>query len=527
MSVNSLGYQIGKSPLAQSFFIDAPEGIFATSIDLFFKSTFNTTANLQLPVSIHLRPMRNGMPSDVEIVPGSTVYVANNLVQTSVDGNTPTTFTFEEPIFLEGLTDYAIVVYAETSEYEIYIAEIDETVVASASARVNKDPNLGTIFYSQNGATFSPNQKQDLKFVIRRAKFNSQSGTVHLKNASLPKELLNLNPIRTFENDATVRVSYINHGLQVNDTVNILGSTAVGGQSADSINSAHTITKIDASGFEFQMGNLADSDEVGGGLDVQTTKNIPYSLVWPNVQMLKPSGTSIQGSFRGTTGRSLAGAETPYNLDPDFNAINLNTNNISFNRNYVIAADSIADAEIAIGAATAEFNVDLASNNEYMSPVIDLQRTSLTLIDNIIDNQDSSATSGFNVPLNFVSELEPRGGSSASKHITKTVRLAASAVGLKVLLAANRPKEAGIDLYYRVSSDQELINTKNWVYLPSDTNNPPDETTEVFRDYEYLVGGRGGNMEAFTNFQLKIVMNSTNSAKVPLIKDLRAIALSV
>ena len=527
MSVNSLGYQIGKSPLAQSFYVDDPQGIFATSIDLYFKSSFTSTADLQLPVSIHLRPMRNGMPSDVEIIPGSTVYVANNLVQTSSDGSAATTFTFEEPIFLNGLTDYAIVVYAETSEYEIFLAEIDETVVGSASARVNKDPNLGTIFYSQNGATFTPNQKQDLKFKIKRAKFTASSGTIKLKNATLPRQLLNANPLRTFENDATVRVQYINHGLQVNDTVNIMGATDVGGQTADSINGAHTITKIDASGFEFEMDNNADSDEVGGGSLVTSTKNIPYSLVWPNLQILKPSGTSISGSFKGTTGKSLAGSETPYTKDAGFNAINLNTNNISFNRNYVIAADSIADTEIAVGAATAEFEVAVGSNNSYMSPVIDLQRTSLTLIDNVIDKQDSAATNGFNVPLNFVGETEPSGGSSAAKHITKTVRLASSAVGLKVLLAANRPKEAGIDLYYRVSSDQELINTKNWIELASDTNNPSDETPDVFRDYEYLVGGRGGDMEAFTNFQLKIVMTSTNSAKVPMIKDLRAIALSV
>ena len=100
MSLNSLGYKLGKSPIAQSFYVDDAKGIFATKIQLYFKSTFQATADLQLPINIHLRPMRNGMPSDVEIIPGSSVYVDYNFVNTSADATAVTNFTFEEPIFL-------------------------------------------------------------------------------------------------------------------------------------------------------------------------------------------------------------------------------------------------------------------------------------------------------------------------------------------------------------------------------------------------------------------------------------------
>lgn len=527
MSINSLGYKIGKSPIAQSFYIDEVQGIFATSIELYFKTAFTATADLQLPISLHLRPMVNGMPSDTEIIPGSTVYVNYNLVNTSEDGTASTKFTFEEPIFLTGLCDYAMMIYADTNEYEIWLAEIDATVVQSASARVNKDPNTGTVFYSQNGATFSPSQKQDLKFKINRAKFTSTTGTVKLKNASLPREALNNNPIRTFEGDSSVRVYSVNHGLQINDTVSIQGSTDVGGVLSTTLNGDHTITKIGAEGFEFKVNTPADSDEIGGGLNVLTTKNIPYSVVWPNMALLEPLGTSVQGYYKGTSGKSLAGAETPYTVDNDFNYININANNISFEKNYVIAADSIADAEISVGAATAEMEVTFATAGEYYSPVLDLQRTSLTLIDNVIDNQDSAATSGYNVPLDFIAETEPSGGSHPAKHITKVVTLGSSAVGLKILLAANRPKGTEFKVYYRTASETDLIISKNWTEVITSSNNPADASQNTFREYEYLVGGKGGTMEAFLSYQLKIVMRSTNSAKVPVIKDLRAIALSV
>ena len=48
----------------------------------------------------------------------------------------------------------------------------------------------------------------------------------------------------------------------------------------------------------------------------------------------------------------------------------------------------------------------------------------------------------------------------------------------------------------------------------------------AFREYSYLIGGQGGYIDPFQKFQLKIVFNSLNNAKVPVIKDLRCIALA-
>ena len=528
MTINSVGYQQTKNPIAQSFYVDEANGIFVTKIQLFFKSTFAATADMQLPVSIHLRPMRNGMPSDVEIIPGSTVYVPYNLVNAANDASSPTDFVFEEPVFLDGFTDYAVVVYAEAPEYEIWISEVDDKILGSASARVNVNPNLGSLFYSQNGSTFSPNQKQDLKFNIVRAVFDTTViPKINLKNASVPRELLNPNPIRTFENSNTIRVLHTNHGLQVGDTVSITSAAATGGFTANDINGDHSITAIDLSGYEFTLGSNADSDEVGGGTLVNATKNIPYSIVWPNIGNLKPLGTDLFASYKGTGGKSLAGVETPYQLDTEFTNVSLNKNNFALEHPYVIAADSIADAEIAVGASTAEMEIQMSTASDLVSPIVDLQRSSITLIDNIIDNQDSAATNGFNVPLNFVAEEQPSGNSGPSRHITSVTTLTQTAVGLKVLLSANRPKPADIKVYYRVADEGTDISSVNWKYQASSSNNPPDANKRTFREYEYMIGGQGGHLPAFTKFQLKIVMTSTNSALVPVVKDLRVIALSV
>ena len=202
------------------------------------------------------------------------------------------------------------------------------------------------------------------------------------------------------------------------------------------------------------------------------TKNIPYSLVWPTIANIKPYGTEITGAFKGTAGKSLAGAETPYQLDAAFTGVDLNKNNISLEKCYVVAADSIADVEISIGAKTAQMELAMSTTNNFVSPVIDLQRTSLTLIDNIIDNQDSAATSGFNVPLSFVSELNAQNGSTPARHITSIVKLAQSAVGLKVILSANKPKPASFDVYFRVGNEGDNLEVIDWTEIASDTKQP-------------------------------------------------------
>lgn len=167
------------------------------------------------------------------------------------------------------------------------------------------------------------------------------------------------------------------------------------------------------------------------------------------------------------------------------------------------------------------------TDNDFVSPMIDLQRCSMTLVDNLIDNQASVATTGFNVPFTFVDEINSQHGSQAAKHISKPVTLQSSAVGLKICITAHRPKEADFKVYVRTTqSGGENIRKKTFKLVEKEQLIPSDENPRTYRQYNYLLGGQGGNFPAFTEFQIKIVMTSTNSARVPILRDLRAIALS-
>ena len=87
-----------------------------------------------------------------------------------------------------------------------------------------------------------------------------------------------------------------------------------------------------------------------------------------------------------------------------------------------------------------------------------------------------------------------------------------------------RPPEAEVRLYYRAFSagTNDSEDSLGWTLmaLPLQYDSSPSEEI-LWKDYYYEVSGLN-----FNAFQLKIVMRSSSQAKIPLIADLRAIALA-
>jgi len=512
-----------RDPLAQSFLVENRNGMFITSVDVFF-----ATKDDEIPVQLQIRPMVNGAPSSTNMVPGSQVYLSPAAVTTSADASLPTTFTFEEPLFLSPLTEYAIVLLAETVEYNVYVAEIAEFLLGSTEQRVTKQPTMGSLFLSQNGSTWSPDQTRDLTFVLRRAEFSQTPATAILENTDLPKFLLPTDPISTDSGSSTVTVQHVNHGFSVADevTLTVDSGDTIGGISGTSLQGARSITAVDWTGYQFSADSSATASTTGGGSNILADQQILFDVCVPNIETLVPNDTSISFQGQFTTGVSFAGTETAYQKPAGYEEIDLFENNV-FNSPRLIATPDNEVAEIGAGERSMTVKADLTTNSTRVSPVIDMQRSAMFLINNVIDNQDSAATSGFNVPLNFVDETDPSAGSSAAKHVTIPISLEEQAVGIKVLIGANRPSVANFKLYYRIAGDGDVLRDQNWTLVTPEAAIPSDENPRIYRDYQYLIGGQGGQLPPFTEFQLKIVLGSTSSSRVPVIKDLRVIALSV
>ena len=524
MTITSTGYKIGKQPIAQSFFIDEPKGIYCTKVDLFLK-----TADANAPIQVQIRPMINGVPSSNIVLPGSIKARPGSTfsggASVSTDASVATEFRFDEPVYLRGKTDFALVVIADSNE--IFIAEINEFVVGSTEKRINKQPVLGSLFYTQNGVTFTPAQNQDLTFRIHKAKFKYTSAKVRLSNASVPVRLLGNNPITTSSGSTTVQVFHPNHGLQVGDPVVLSGVDKAGLRViiTTTLNKRHNIVSRDYTGYTFTADSAADSDAIAGGSLIKATKNIPYNTIYPHINGIIPTGSRIEARIKTITGKSFAGTETAFQVS-DFQTLDINENNTT-DVLKLVAHDSAETQALGAGNKSLVMETALSSNDSDGLPMLDLQRCSVNLISNVIDKQASSATNGFNDPLNFVDETSNTDGSAAAKHLTKAITLEEEAVGLKVIITAFRPDTADFELYFRSCGEDESIRDQNYTLIQQEAFIPSDDNQLIFRDYNYLIGGLGGDLEAFKKFQLKIVFRSTNQAKVPVISSLRTIALSV
>ena len=112
-------------PLAQSFMVDVEDGIFITSLDAFFATKSST-----LPVKAEIRNMVNGYPGP-KVLPFAKKWINPSSVNTSTDGSTATTFTFDSPVFLQEGVEYCIVLYSDSVDYTAYVARLGEKQINS------------------------------------------------------------------------------------------------------------------------------------------------------------------------------------------------------------------------------------------------------------------------------------------------------------------------------------------------------------------------------------------------------------
>lgn len=516
-------------PVAQSFVIENDTGAFVTSIDTFFKTKSNTIA-----VRCQIRTMENGLPTNT-VLPGAEVFVRASDVNISNspnvnNNNTLTKFTFPSPIYLEGRREYAIVVLAETTDYEIWTGVTTEFVVGSTVRRITKQPSLGSFFKSQNGSTWTPDQSRDLMFQVNRANFDiSSNGTAFFESTRNVPVALATNPLEviTVGPNPVVRVFQAGHAMQTNGSVEISGASSLRGISAGQINGTHVVTSAsDYDSYTILVeGASATSTGFGGGASIRASQQFAFDIMFPNINELNIASTSTDWSARTTSGNSPTEVESPF-IRSDYEMIMPGENNV-FSSPRLIASPINEINQLGSQRSLA-FRANLNSSSNYVSPIIDLNRLSANLIRNRIDNQSATQLTGFNVPSNFVEETDSISGSALAKHITSPVTLTESAIGLTVLFGANRPPDSFIDLYYRTTpvGSNDTLMTMNWIMADIDEILPTDDDSQTFREYRYTIPNGGLSLEPFNTYQFKIVFRSRSTSRVPVIRDFRAIALA-
>lgn len=505
-------------PIAQTFLVDNPEGMFLTDMNLYFK-----TKDDNVPVTLQIRTTLNGYPTTT-IVPFGAKTLNPTDVNVSADGSVATNFLFDAPIYLQGGVEYSFAVISNSNDYNMYIAKVGENDLIS-NKRITKQPYNGVLFKSQNGSTWTPDQTLDVKFVMNRASFTTNTvGNAVLFNDSIQDRYLRNNPIVTTNGSSVIKVVHPNHGMHVNSTVAIAGAaptanqTDLNGVATGLVNTQHTIISVEHDSYKVDLGagNEATVDGVTGNNAVTASQNYQYNLMFPTIQELIFPNTDMVWSCKTYSGKSIAGGESPKLISSTY------TNMIS-NQNLIFSTPrSVYSVEEGIGD-TLEWKNAMITTNEFVSPVIDLERVSGTLVLNRINNPSATVLQGFDEVDNFKDETDAVGGSALAKYVTKQVELANNSVALRVYLNVNRPTNSYVDLYYKtkLDGDDTPFEDLGWTLANPDKSIPFNNNTEQFPEIEYTMD----NLSAFTSYAIKIVMRSSNTSNVPIVKDFRAIAL--
>jgi len=172
-------------PLAQSFYVENRDGIFVTSVDLYFLSK-----DEDLPVTVQLRPMELGLPTK-KVYPFAEVVIDPKDIQAYTDASVPTRVTFPSPVYLVGQKFHALVIISQSQNYNVWVSRLGEVDVSTLSGQestqliVTKQPISGGLFKSQNASTWNESPYEDLKFALYRANFTETQGNVSFYNPDL------------------------------------------------------------------------------------------------------------------------------------------------------------------------------------------------------------------------------------------------------------------------------------------------------------------------------------------------------
>lgn len=168
-------------PLCQSFFVGSDmtggeDGIHLKAVDLYF-----ATKHFSQPITIDIRTVENDSPTTT-VLPYSSVTLQSSNVVADSTGTTPTTFTFDTPIYLRAGYSYAIGVNpgGQVPDYTVWSGVVGKADVNSKSI-VNANWGQGTLFTSTSGTSWTPVQNEFLKFTMYRTGYLS-SGTASFVN---------------------------------------------------------------------------------------------------------------------------------------------------------------------------------------------------------------------------------------------------------------------------------------------------------------------------------------------------------
>ena len=553
-------------PIAQSFLIDPnefPEGVFITSVDVYFQRKA-----LADSVEVYVVTMENGAPTST-VVPYSRKSLNPSDVSVSTDGTSATNFAFTDPVYLKADEEYALVVSSNSGEYRCWYAILGNVDVDTGK-RVEKQEYLGTFFTSANTSTWTPQQEQDLKFRINRADFVTGPANIDFRT-------------QLHTGVESITVGNAGSGYTEVPTVIITPVSGTGGSGATAdailnpLNNTISAIRITNRGSGYILPPTISFSGGGSGIvavaeAVATLVEVPvsvYNLRQPNLLF---NSATIDHSIQ-------FGTQSPVLIEKGIN-------------NYIQREYSNLNSHVlkSIGQTTfagprAIVKSTLSTVDSALSPVIDIDGSSLLTITNIVNNdstdegytvyESGTATGGSTTTLVksgagwatnvYVGQiLKITSGDLSGKEFTITANnsttltfspTATSAVANLMTYSIVRPLANGsalaryitrkvdlndpadlLNVYISTNRPTADSNIKVYVKLGFDTSTPFDKvpwvelnpTTPIPINSDTTVYSESEYIidpnDDFISFQVKVVMLSNNIFDIPTVRDFRAIA---
>ena len=536
-------------PLAQTFMVQGcPGGAFITDIEIYFKNKPTASAN---GVTMQIREVINGVPGPRIVPNGSKRLQQADITTTTESGGitsfAPTTFTFDNPVYLQNNTEYCFVPKPENDEegYDIWISELGENQIGSTE-RISKQPAAGMMFSSANDRSWSAHQSKDIMFKIHRASF--KTGSVSGKATHENIDWVNFSSTSTGAaidwqpgtrlcgHQPTITNAGAGYtGLTPTVTVTNTGTGGSGLTMTATVTgdviSALTVTNP-GSGYT-SAPTIAISAPAGGGTQATATLQTQAPFIagynpldeqltlerWSDGVPLKvgqligsDQGFGTIGSFTNKVINEVAlnaGLITPNEATQASAKISINETgtadavsksgvaevyeNIDFNvttrleKEHTIYSRSVELETTGNGGyagdKTSLLDISMHTAQENLSPVMDFAQLDLLCIANSVNNDAT----------NEDTRLQ---GNASSRYITRRVVLedGQDAEDILVYLDAAIPTEGSLKVYGKFlnSADEgDFQDDLAWVELSSVTN--PFESTEDFAEYKFGLPSKGSN----------------------------------
>ena len=577
--INQFSYAV--DPVAQTFIIDKttyPFGAFIKSIKVFFRTKPSQIYGSP-PVKLFITDTLNGYP-DGQPLDGSLVTKTCQEINTSstphyLNASTYTEFVFDAPVYIRPNNLYSFILQTTSPDYVIWIAQQNAIAVPSSVKALPSDteptsitkiggtPYVGALFESQNGITWTADQTKQMMFSIENCVFSTiATPTVQF---IIPKKIPARKPvdynIEYVSNQSTMNTStaipnfdgnFFNRDIRA-DAFNItVTDFAPTGTSLSytyrptlySDNSDDIQKDVNPGKFGTTMEDHLYMDDGKGSriINANTSNSFILTATMSTTnQYVSPvvsdDGTSLFIVKNIINDMSLANSDITVTSG---NTIGVTANYSSTPPAVTISAptgsggtQAYATANLVYNPATTGYYVDKINVTTGGSGYI--QTPTITIAANTGGNSATAIISG---------ETSAKGGNASARYITKPVVLTPDNVSgdLRVYYTAYKPVGSQVNVYYKIlnGNDTAQLNDQNWTLMTNIGEKPSSFSLNRTDLREYVAApgqfGLANNQISYTStdgstyttfnqFAIKLVLQTSDPARTPIVHDLRVLAL--